>query len=50
MVGVAQLAERLTVDQKAAGSCPVAHPAYLDLALCGRIFFLYLGDCHRNGG
>lgn len=26
MVGVAQLAERLTVDQKVAGSRPVAHP------------------------
>jgi hypothetical protein len=26
MVGVAQLAEHLTVDQKVAGSRPVAHP------------------------
>ena len=29
LVGVAQLAERLSVAQKVAGSCPVAHPKRL---------------------
>ena len=43
MVGVAQLAERLTVDQKVAGSRPVAHPAYLDLSLGRRVFLVYMG-------